>query len=208
MCAPFLAYKVCVMGPTSFGGVVVLQKLQMLEARLKGAAPAGQFNFDDPEFVHLYAEAARLAQADRLHYIGDPAFTKVPAAALIAAPYVKERAALLDAHKRAPTVSPGVIDAKTALLDTAPGSETMDATSQMAIVDAEGNALSITTTNLNFGSRILVDTAAAALAPALSARGHTVEIVPLPSGQGFLMRKDDGWIGAADPRRDGVAMGY
>ena len=308
MCAPFLAYKVCAMGPTSFGGVVVLQKLQMLEARLKGAAPAGRFNFDDPEFVHLYAEAARLAQADRLHYIGDPAFTKVPVAALIAAPYVKERAALLDANKRASTVSPGVMDAKTALLDTAPGSETMDATSQMAIVDAEGNALSnTTTTNLNFGSRILVDgyvpnnamtnftglpragqaapnkmepgkrpvtsmapvivfdkegrpmlvggsagglqivdyitgsliemlanqrtpaqalargnistavvgkvqlekdTAAAALAPALTAKGHTVEIVPLPSGQGFLMRKDDGWIGAADPRRDGVAMGY
>jgi gamma-glutamyltranspeptidase / glutathione hydrolase len=308
MCAPFLAYKVCAMGPTSFGGVVVLQKLQMLEARLKGAAPAGRFNFDDPEFVHLYAEAARLAQADRLHYIGDPSFTKVPVAALIAAPYVKERAALLDANKRAPTVSPGVMDAKTALLDTAPGSETMDATSQIAIVDAEGNALSITTTtNLNFGSRILVDgyvpnnamtnftglpragqaapnkmepgkrpvtsmapvivfdkegkpmlvggsagglqivdyitgsliemlanqrtpaqalargnistavvgkvqlekgTAAEGLAPALTARGHTVEIVPLPSGQGFLMRKDDGWIGAADPRRDGVAMGY
>ncbi len=308
MCAPFLAYKVCAMGPTSFGGVVVLQKLQMLEARLQGAAPAGKFNFDDPEFVHLYAEAARLAQADRLHYIGDPAFTNVPVASLIAAPYAKERARLLDAKNRAPSVRPGVMDSKTALLETAPGSETMDATSQMAIVDAEGNALSITTTtNLNFGSRILVDgyvpnnamtnftglpragqaapnkmepgkrpvtsmapvivfdkegkpmlvggsagglqivdyitgsliemlanqrtpaqalargnistavvdkvqlekdTPAAALAPALTARGHTVEIVPLPSGQGFLMRTGDGWIGAADPRRDGVAMGY
>ncbi len=308
MCAPFLVYKVCAMAPTSFGGVVVLQKLQMLEARLQGASPAGRFNFDDPEFVHLYAEAARLAQADRLHYIGDPAFTQVPVAALLAASYVKERSRLLDPKNRAPSVSPGAVDPKAALLETAPGNETADATSQMAVVDAEGNALSITTTtNLNFGSRLLVDgyvpnnaltnftglpragqaapnkmepgkrpvtsmapvivfdaagkpmlvggsagglqivdyitgsliemlanqrtpaealargnistavvgkvqlekdTAAAALAPALTAKGHTVEIVSLPSGQGFLMRKDDGWIGAADPRRDGVAMGY
>ena len=308
LCAPFLAYKVCAMGPTSFGGVVVLQMLQMLEARLQGAAPAGKFNFDDPAFAHLYAEAGRLAQADRLHYIGDPAFYNVPSASLIAAPYLKERARLIDPTKSAPSVSPGAIDTKAAMLETAPSSETMDATSQIAIVDGQGNALSVTTTNnLNFGSRLLIDgyvlnnamtnfaalpragvtspnkmelgkrpvtsmapvivfdaagkpvvvggsaggfqivdyitgsliemlanqrtpaqalargnlstaatgkvqlekdTPAAALAPALTARGHNVEIVPLISGQGFLMRQGDGWMGAADPRRDGVAMGY
>lgn len=311
LCAPFLIYKVCAMGPTSFGGVVVLQMLQMLEARLASsgsAAPAGAFNFADPAFAHLYAEAGRLAQADRLHYIGDPAFSKVPSAALIAAPYLKERARLIDPSKSAPSVSPGVMDAKAAMLEAAPSAETMDATSQMAIVDGEGNALSVTTTNnLNFGSRLMVDgyvlnnamtnfsalpraglaspnkmepgkrpvtsmapvivfdaagkpvvvggsaggfqivdyitgsliemlanqrtpaqalargnlstavagkvqlekdTPAAALAAALTAKGHTVDIVPLISGQGFLMRKGDGWIGAADPRRDGVAMGY
>jgi len=27
------------------------------------------------------------------------------------------------------------------------------------------------------------------------------------SGLGFLMKREDGWIGAADPRRDGVALG-
>ena len=52
------------------------------------------------------------------------------------------------------------------------------------------------------------DTAAAALAPALLAKGHTVEVVTMTSGLAFLMRKDSGWIGAADPRRDGVALGY
>lgn len=308
LCAPFLVYKVCAMGPTSFGGVVVLQMLQMMEARMHGVAQTARFNFDDPTFVHLYAEAGRLAQADRLHYIGDPAFSKVPSAALIAASYVRARAAQIDPNKRALTVSPGVIDVKTAMLSAAPGSETADATSQLAIVDGDGNALSLTTTNnLNFGSRLMVDgyvlnnamtnftglprsdqavpnrmepgkrpvtsmapvivfdaagkpmlvggsaggfqivdyitssliemlanqrtpaqalargnvssaapgkvqlekdTAATALASALTAKGHTVEIVPLISGQGFLMRKADGWIGAADPRRDGAAMGY
>ncbi len=310
LCAPFLAYKVCAMGPTSFGGVVVLQMLQILEARLNGAAPGGRFNFDDPEFVHLYAEAGRLAQADRLQYIGDPAFSKIPSAALVAAPYLKERARLIDPSKSAATVSPGVIDkdSKTAMLPAAAGSHTADATSQLAVVDADGNALSLTTTNnQNFGSRLMVDgyvlnnamtnfsslprpgqaapnrmepgkrpvtsmaplivfdaagkplivggsaggfqivdyitrslidmlvnqrspaqalasgnisaaspgkvqlernTPAAALAPALTAKGHTVEVVTMPSGQGFLMRSGDGWLGAADPRRDGVAMGY
>jgi gamma-glutamyltranspeptidase/glutathione hydrolase len=50
-------------------------------------------------------------------------------------------------------------------------------------------------------------TPATRLAPALSALGHTVEEAPLLSGLGFLKRTDAGWIGAADPRRDGTAMG-
>jgi gamma-glutamyltranspeptidase / glutathione hydrolase len=52
------------------------------------------------------------------------------------------------------------------------------------------------------------DTPAAGLADALRAKGHVVEVVPMPSGLGFLMRQANGWIGAADPRRDGVAVGY
>ncbi len=308
LCAPFLAYKACVMGPTSFGGVVVLQMLQILEARLNGAVPSGRFNFDDSEFVHLFAEAGRLAQADRLQYIGDPGFSKVPSASLIAAPYLKERARLIDPTRSAASVSPGVLDTKTAMRPVAPDTTTGDATSQLAVVDADGNALSLTTTNnLNFGSRLMVDgyvlnnamtnfsalprpgqaapnrmeagkrpvtsmaplivfdaageplvvggsaggpqivdyitrsliemlvnqrtpaqalasgnvsaavagkvqlekdTPVASLAAALTAKGHTVEVLPMTSGQGFLMRKGNGWIGAADPRRDGTAMGY
>ena len=50
-------------------------------------------------------------------------------------------------------------------------------------------------------------TAATRLAPALAAKGHAVEEVPLVSGLGFLKRVPGGWIGAADPRRDGAAMG-
>jgi gamma-glutamyltranspeptidase len=35
-----------------------------------------------------------------------------------------------------------------------------------------------------------------------------VEVVPMNSGMGFLKRSGTGWIGAADPRRDGVAWGF
>ena len=50
-------------------------------------------------------------------------------------------------------------------------------------------------------------TGAAAQTAALAARGHTVEVVPMISGLGFLMRHNGGWLGAADPRRDGIAQG-
>jgi gamma-glutamyltranspeptidase/glutathione hydrolase len=45
------------------------------------------------------------------------------------------------------------------------------------------------------------------LVPALRAMGHEVEVEPLPSGTALLQRTPSGWIGAADPRRDGAAMG-
>ena len=45
------------------------------------------------------------------------------------------------------------------------------------------------------------------LAGALRERGHEVVVEPTVSGAGFLKRVPGGWIGAADPRRDGVALG-
>jgi len=40
------------------------------------------------------------------------------------------------------------------------------------------------------------------------AKGQKVEVVPMNSGMGFLKRAGNGWIGSADPRRDGVAWGF
>jgi gamma-glutamyltranspeptidase / glutathione hydrolase len=299
LCALFLTYKVCAMGPSSFGGLMVLQILQLVQMNAVSLPPEARFNFDHPEFVHVYAEAGRLAQADRLRYVGDPAFVQVPTQALLADAYLRDRARLISAHQRMPDSRPGTV---------AQLAEHADATSQLAVVDEAGNALSLTTTNnLNFGSRLMVDgyvlnnamtnfsaqpragqvapnrmeagkrpvtsmapiivfdpagkplivggsagggqivdyiarsliemlanrrtpaqaltrgnvstaiagkiqlekgTDAANLAKALVAKGHSVEVVPMVSGQGFLLRQDSGWIGAADPRRDGVALGY
>jgi gamma-glutamyltranspeptidase/glutathione hydrolase len=49
-------------------------------------------------------------------------------------------------------------------------------------------------------------TPAAALAPALAALGHEVEVATLHSGQAFIRREGPRWVGAADPRRDGLAQ--
>ncbi|MFE4455782.1 gamma-glutamyltransferase family protein [Nocardia tengchongensis] len=37
--------------------------------------------------------------------------------------------------------------------------------------------------------------------------GHQVSVAPQSSGASALVRKDDGWVGGADPRREGVVLG-
>lgn len=64
----------------------------------------------------------------------------------------------------------------------------------------------------NFGSRngpteLEADTEVAALAPKLRALGADVGVVELTSGAQAIVRTRDGWIGGADPRREGVVMG-
>ncbi len=50
-------------------------------------------------------------------------------------------------------------------------------------------------------------TAAASLAPALTAMGHRPRVVPINTGLQIIRRRPEGLEGAADPRRDGVALG-
>lgn len=61
--------------------------------------------------------------------------------------------------------------------------------------------------NMN-GATILEDVPAlAGQADALRALGHEVQVTRLESGLAAIRRVGDGWEGAADPRRDGVAKG-
>ncbi len=64
----------------------------------------------------------------------------------------------------------------------------------------------------NFGSRngptyLEAGTPAATLAPRLEALGHAVAVSADPSGTQAIVRTPEGWIGGADPRREGTAMG-
>ena len=61
--------------------------------------------------------------------------------------------------------------------------------------------------NLNSATYIEKGTALEALAPQLTAMGHTIRVVPIYSGLHIIERTKDGYIGGADPRRDGVALG-
>lgn len=49
--------------------------------------------------------------------------------------------------------------------------------------------------------------ASEALQQALRERGHLLTAVPLTSGAQGIQRRGEGWFGAADPRREGIAAG-
>lgn len=61
--------------------------------------------------------------------------------------------------------------------------------------------------NLNGPTELEQDTPLAAQADALRALGHQVQVRRHEGGLSALRRDADGWQGAADPRRDGTAMG-
>jgi gamma-glutamyltranspeptidase / glutathione hydrolase len=151
LCGNYRSYKICGMPPPSSGGIAVLQMLQSLERfDMKSVRPLST------EAVHLFAEAGRLAYADRERYVGDDRFVNVPTAGLIDRDYIRTRSALIQREKSMGKAEPGVpAGVKTAYAD----GDTLDlpATSHIAIVDRDGNAVSMTTTiESSLGSRLFV----------------------------------------------------
>ena len=61
--------------------------------------------------------------------------------------------------------------------------------------------------NMNGATILEKGTPLEALVPKLEAMGHTVRVVPIYSGLHIIEKTRDGYIGGADPRRDGVALG-
>ena len=136
VCAPYRRYRICSMGPPSAGGVAVLQILSLLERKDFEKAPA-----HSPRAVHLFAEAGRLAYADRARYGADPDFVPVPVARLLDGSYLGKRAKLIT--ERAMPLAP-------------PGDTEANGTSHLSIADAEGNVVAMTTTiESSFGSRLM-----------------------------------------------------
>jgi gamma-glutamyltranspeptidase/glutathione hydrolase len=139
VCGAYRGYRLCGMGPPSSGGVGVLQILGLLERTGFAAAKPGS-----AEAVHLFSEAARLAYADRLLHVADPAFAPAPVNKLLATRYLHARAKLIGERSMV-YAHPGDLDGEAA------------GTSHLSVVDAEGNAVAMTTTIEHaFGSRILV----------------------------------------------------
>jgi len=148
VCGGYREYTVCSMSPPSSGGTTVLAMLGMLAARDLGE------HSGDVDRAHVFAEASRLAFADRDRYVADPDFVEVPTGGLVDADYLAERAALIDLERASPAVEAGL----------PPGAEPrgralspeLASTSHLSIVDARGNAVSMTTSiESAFGSRIL-----------------------------------------------------
>jgi gamma-glutamyltranspeptidase/glutathione hydrolase len=88
--------------PPNSQGIAALEILNILEGYdLKS------FGFGSFEHVHLFAEAKKLAFADRAHFYADPAFAKTPLKGLLSKDYAADRRKLISMDKAAKAVDAG-----------------------------------------------------------------------------------------------------
>ncbi len=133
-------FRVCGMGPPSSGATTVGQVLGILD-RFKPT----DFALGEPHLWHLFAEASRLAYADRALYLGDRDFVDVPVKGLLDPGYLAGRARLIHGFKASegkaaagePPWREGALMAPDDGLGT-PG------TTHLSVIDGDGLAISLT----------------------------------------------------------------
>ena len=137
----YKGYGVITAPPPSSGGVGILQMMGMLEGTGYEKGGAGS-----ALALHYEAEAMRRYFADRSEHLGDPDFVKVPQTGLLNPKYIAARTATIDPARATPSqqLQAGVMAPYESL-----------ETTHYSIVDAEGNAVSVTyTLNAGFGSGV------------------------------------------------------
>ncbi|MFI6054596.1 gamma-glutamyltransferase family protein [Streptomyces violascens] len=147
LCTERLGHQLCTTPAPSSGGTTLTNMLGIAEA--KGIT---RFSPDGADYTHLMIEASRVAGVDSRAYVGDPAYDGAPSKNLTSPSYVAQRASLISKDTAVHPVTPGDPDGDGGTEpDIAGGAN--NSTSQVSIVDARGNALSMTTTvNLSFGA--------------------------------------------------------
>src|ERR1700726_2100804 len=155
----YRGYDIISAPPPSSGGTALIEILNILEgydlAKYRGrTTPA----------VHLTLEAFRRAFFDRAEFMGDPDFSKIPVAQLIDKKYAaawreaidQDRASASKDLKR-PTIFSELEQYAAAHPQPGANHESPH-TTHYSVVDAEGNAVAVTTTiNDWFGSRVTAD---------------------------------------------------
>ncbi|MBN2119264.1 MAG: gamma-glutamyltransferase [Anaerolineales bacterium] len=150
---------------------LILQTLEGIDLRSMG--------HNSPQYIHTVTQAIDLAMADRDAYIGDPAFVDVPLDDLLSQEFADARRAAMTERAFASLPSPGLIprpssestphplsglspaQALLTLTDFSAGQDT----SQLVVVDAQGNAVVMTPsdfpqtpmipgTGINLGNRM------------------------------------------------------
>jgi len=134
--------KIVSMPPPSSGGITLAMMAHILEGY-----DLGKLGWQSPEELHLVFEAMRRAFAARNEKLGDPDFVKVPDAELLSKEWAQQQRA---------TIAPDRATPSSEIASGAP-SGTGPHTTHFSVVDADGNAVALTTTiNWWFGSGIVV----------------------------------------------------
>ncbi len=148
----FHNYTILSAPPPSSGGVVLISALNILEGY-----DLAQLGDRTTSWVHLITEAYRRAFMDRTDYLGDPDYNHIPVAELISKKYAEAWRSSILPGKASPSAT---LQRPAGFLPPAPttpghrGPESQD-TTHYSVVDAEGNAVSVTTTlNDTFGSHV------------------------------------------------------
>jgi gamma-glutamyltranspeptidase len=130
--------------PPNSSGIVALEILGILEHY--GVAPErdafGPDGVTDPGWIHAGLEASRLAMADRDATLTDPTFRDVPVETLLDPQHLADLAARIDPRRAAPVARSS--------------NPTGGGTIYLAVVDDEGNAVSLIESNyMGFGSGVV-----------------------------------------------------
>jgi gamma-glutamyltranspeptidase/glutathione hydrolase len=128
----YRGYRVISAPPPSSGGISLCEMLDIL-----GGYDLQAAGFHSAAEVHLLVEAMRRAFRDRNSDLGDPAFVHNPEARLLAPAYAAKLRVGIDPVRATPSASLGPAA-------TAPAEQPQ--TTQFSVVDAAGNAVSVTTT--------------------------------------------------------------
>jgi gamma-glutamyltranspeptidase / glutathione hydrolase len=140
--------------PPSAGGIVLMEVLNMLESY-----DLSRWHDRTPEEMHLILEAYRRAYMDRTDYLGDPDYVNIPIAQLISKQYAAAWGASILPDKATPSADlrrpAGFLPPPPTMSEVRHESTQ---TTHYSVVDAEGNAVAVTTTlNNGFGAAVTAE---------------------------------------------------
>ena len=147
--APYRGLRVVSMPPSSSGGVVLLETLGILSARFPDAAALTKLGRNSSAYLHFLTEAFKHGFADRARQLGDTDFVTVDLAHLTDPSYHRQLAARIK--------DDGVLARDAYGTPGGPPALHKDGgTTHLCVIDADGNAVSLTTTvNLGFGAKVV-----------------------------------------------------
>jgi gamma-glutamyltranspeptidase/glutathione hydrolase len=120
------------------GAIPIFETLHVLEGIDLPAMEPG-----DPGAAHWMVEATKLASADRVAYLGDPAFTDVPPDRLLSLEWATRQRARIDPHR--------------ALLNPEPLDGSSGSTTHVSVIDVDGNMVALTQSiNFFLGAHVFV----------------------------------------------------